>query len=97
MAATTTIILTTQILISFTTVVFSMFMLYIGKDAGVYLPIITTVLSTWTPSPAQHFKSQTTLNTLKDQFRKSIRIREIGNGSGHASDIEQPLLSQATR
>lgn len=88
MSATTTIILSTQILISFTTVAFSMYMLYIGKDAGVYLPIITTVLSTWTPSPAQHFKSQTALTTLKDQFRKSIRIRD----SGHASDIEQPLM-----
>lgn len=88
MSGTNNIILTSQILISFTTLAFSMYMLYIGKDAGVYLPIITTVLSTWTPSPAQHFKSQSTLNTLKDQFSKSLRFRE----SVQVNDIEQPFL-----
>lgn len=47
------LLLPTQITISFFIL---SFLMYIGKDAGVYLPIITTIAGCWLPSPAQNLK-----------------------------------------
>ena len=46
-----TLLFSTQIFVSCSTLSFSMFMLYIGKDPGIYLPIVTAVLGSWMPSP----------------------------------------------
>jgi hypothetical protein len=40
-----------QSFISCTALSFAMFMLYIGKDPGIYLPIVTSIISYWMPSP----------------------------------------------
>lgn len=44
-------ILGTQVAISCSSLAFSMFMLYKGKDPGTYLPIITGIVGCWLPSP----------------------------------------------
>lgn len=41
-----------QVLFSFTTMVFVMVMLLNNKDTGVYLPILSSVVSVWMPSPS---------------------------------------------
>ncbi len=43
-----------QVSISSTTLLFSMFMLHKGKDAGVYLPMISGIVGYWLPSPHQN-------------------------------------------
>ena len=43
---------TAQVLFSFTTMVFVMAMLFNGQDTGVYLPILSSVVSVWMPSPS---------------------------------------------
>ena len=41
-----------QVLFSFVTMVFVMAMLFNGQDTGVYLPILSSVVSVWMPSPS---------------------------------------------
>jgi hypothetical protein len=48
---------TMQAFVSTSVLTFAMYMLFIGKDPGVYLPIITGITSYWMPAP--------TFNTLK--------------------------------
>jgi len=74
--------LPTQIVMSMSVLGFSMYMLYIGKDPGVYLPIITTITGCWLPSPMQHAASQKKVSEL---------MRASGRGQGDG-DIEAPLL-----
>ena len=48
-----------QVSISSTTLLFSMFMLHKGKDAGVYLPMISGIVGYWLPSPHQNKNTST--------------------------------------
>jgi hypothetical protein len=40
-----------QAIVSCSTLWFSMYMLYIGKDPGIYLPIVTAIIGCWLPNP----------------------------------------------
>jgi hypothetical protein len=71
----------TQVFISISTIGFAMYMLAKGKDAGVYLPIITGVTASWLPAPGSQSKSQQNMQSLSINSRESV------------SDIEQPLLN----
>lgn len=85
------LILPTQIMISFSIIGFSMYMLYIGKDPGVYLPVMTAVSGSWLPSIVQNAKAtgrsggDSSGGTLFG--RQSTRITRTP-----VVDIEQPLL-----
>jgi len=41
----------TQVIISCSSLWFAMYMLYIGKDPGIYLPIMTGIIGCWLPNP----------------------------------------------
>lgn len=45
------IVFFTQSFIAFLTLGFSMYMIYIGKDPGIYLPIITGIIGYFMPQP----------------------------------------------
>ena len=45
-----------QVLFSAIMIAFSITMLYIGKDASVYLPVLTSIIGFWLPSPIQNTK-----------------------------------------
>jgi hypothetical protein len=79
------IVFTSQIVISMTTISFAMYMLAKGKDAGVYLPIITGVTASWLPAPG----STKTPNQNRNQNQN---INHRTNPLYNNSDIEQPLL-----
>lgn len=50
-------ILGIQVVISLVTMCFSISMLSLGKDPGIYLPILTSIVSVWLPSPVQNIRS----------------------------------------
>lgn len=78
------ILLTTQIFMSTSIVFFAMYMLYIGKDPGVYLPIITAISGSWLPSPMQNRTPPLQNRALT---RSITRMR-----TDPIPDIEQPLM-----
>jgi hypothetical protein len=74
----------TQVFISISTIGFAMYMLAKGKDAGVYLPIITGITASWLPAPSQ--------NKLQENAQPFLS----NNNHEIMNDIEQPLLSHVT-
>lgn len=47
---------TIQVVFSALVMSFSITMLYIGKDPSIYLPVLTSIIGFWLPSPAQTLK-----------------------------------------
>lgn len=52
------VVLSAQIAFSIGGLVFSALMLWNGKDASVYLPFMTGILSAWMPSPIQQINQK---------------------------------------
>jgi len=88
------ILLPTQIFISTSILAFAMYMLYIGKDPGIYLPIITAISGSWLPSPLQHKKDGISSSTTRELLRTFTRAP---NRMSIDNDIEQPLIPSNTR
>lgn len=75
------IVFFTQSFIAFLTLGFSMYMIYIGKDPGIYLPIITGIIGYFMPQPNIN-KVTTSIQKPPELLRYN---RPIEN------DIEQPF------
>lgn len=87
---TPNILLPTQIFISTSILAFAMYMLYIGKDPGVYLPIITAISGSWLPSPMQNKETTLSSQISKELIKSLTRLRP--SNTDPMVDIEQPLL-----
>lgn len=66
------VVLSAQIAFSIGGLVFSALMLWNGKDASVYLPFMTGILSAWMPSPIQQIKHKNQLQQAQTQLVSSI-------------------------
>jgi hypothetical protein len=74
------LLFTAQIMISMSTLSFAMMMLYVGKEPGVYLPIVTGIMGYWLPQPTQ------------EQMPPIINVQR-GQEQTDRDDVEAPLLS----
>lgn len=68
-------ILGTQVAISCSSLAFAMFMLYMGKDPGVYLPIITGIVGCWLPSP-QSIKASASTSDIHHDIEQPLLDRD---------------------
>lgn len=85
----------TQSVIACSTLGFSMYMLYIGKDPGVYLPVITGIIGYFMPQPVIPIKNNIKDNNDTNNIKGNNDTNRIKNNtiSDIENNIEQPLTN----
>lgn len=86
------VVLTAQIAFSIGGLVFSALMLWNGKDASVYLPFMTGILSAWMPSPIQQIKQK---NQLQQQVAPvpTVTIHQVEQETTMPGPTPTPIIN----
>lgn len=88
-----------QMLISSWTLAFAMYMLAVGKDAGVYLPIVTGIMGYWLPQPravSTRFRTSAAIPAdavVLDMNAIASRYRDVDStSSSSTASLREPFL-----